>query len=312
LRLIRRHTEAADFTAALIDGPWEHRFVAARGLRFHAAMSGPRDGRLVVILHGLPLHWWSTRLVATALSAAGYRVAALDLRGCGASDKPPEGYTLPMLAGDAAGVIAALGRRSAVVVGHGIGGQVAWTMASRAPQTLEALVPVASYHPGSLRPKRQLLVSPRAAGQIATLRSPRLAARLLPDAAFMSALLTTWVSAPSAIDPASFAHYAEAMRVPFAPAKAAQIMRWATRPLLTAAHARFVRSARVAAPVPVLQLQGDCDPVLRWRKVKSADLGGQNYRFELLGGLGHLPMEEDGRAVAGLIIDWLAEQRLTP
>jgi pimeloyl-ACP methyl ester carboxylesterase len=309
---LSRRGASADFTAALIEGPWAHRFVAARGLRFHAATAGPGDGRLVVLLHGVPQHWWASRHLLTALGAAGYRVAAVDLRGCGASDKPPEGYTLPMLAADVAGVITALGRRSAVVVGQGIGGQVAWTMASRAPQALDAIIPVASIHPGSLLPKRRILVSPRTVGQLATLRSPRLARRLLPDAAFMTALLSTWVSDPDQIDAVTAAHYAEAMRIPYAPDKTAQVLRWATRPLLTAAHARFVMSARVRSPVPVLQLQSDSDPVLHWGVSRVSDLGGADYRFELLSGLGHLPMEENGPLVSGLILSWLAEHRLTP
>jgi pimeloyl-ACP methyl ester carboxylesterase len=312
LALLGRRTAPADFTAALIDGPWSHRFVAARGLRFHVATTGPEDGRLIVLLHGLPQHWWATRHLLVALGVAGYRAASVDLRGCGASDKPPEGYSLPMLAADVAGVIAALGRGSAVVVGNGIGGQVAWTMASRAPAALEAIVAVAAYHPGSLRPKRQLLVSPRAVGQLGALRSPRLAERLLPDKTFMSALLGTWMLNADATDAMAAHHYAEAMRVPFAPLKTAQIMRWATRPLLSAAHARFVHSARVPSPVPTLQIQSDMDPVLRWQVVRAGELGGQNYRFELLSGVGHLPMEEDGELVSGLILDWLAEHHLMP
>jgi pimeloyl-ACP methyl ester carboxylesterase len=310
--IFRSRPAPADFTAALIDGPWSHRFVAARGLRFHAAMSGPEEGRLVVLLHGLPQHWWAMRHPLTALGAAGYRVAAVDLRGCGASDKPPEGYTLPMLARDVAGVIAALGRRSAVVVGQGVGGQVAWTMASRAPQALDAIVALACHHPGSLLPKRRVFTSPRAIGQVATLRSPRWARRLLPDPSFMSALLTTWVADPAVIDPVLAARYAEAMRIPYAPVKSAQVLRWATRPLLSAAHARFVRSVRMAAPVPVLQIQGDSDPVLRWRATRSGFLGGADYRFELLSAVGHLPTEEDGEFVSDLILEWLAERHLTP
>jgi pimeloyl-ACP methyl ester carboxylesterase len=312
LRLRKKTSRPADFTAALIEGPWSHRFVAARGLRFHVATAGPDNGRLVVLLHPLPLHWWAMRHGLAALGAAGYRVAAVDLRGCGASDKPPEGYTLPMLAGDIAGVITALGRNSAIVVGQGIGGQVAWTMVSRAPGALEAIVSLASFHPGSFAPKRRVLVSPRAVGQIATLRSPRLARRLLPDTNFMGALLATWVADASAIDPVAVARYTAAMRIPYAPDKVAQVMRWATRPLPAAAHARFVRSARLPSPVPVLQIHSDSDPVLRWSAVRSDDLGGSDYRFELISGVGHLPLEEDGATVCDLILDWLKQRRLPP
>jgi pimeloyl-ACP methyl ester carboxylesterase len=312
LPLPSRRGAPADFTAALIEGPWEHRFVAARGLRFHAATTGPDDGRLVVLLHGVPQHWWANRHLLTHLGAAGYRTVALDLRGCGASDKPPEGYTLPMLAADVAGVITASGRRSAVVVGHGIGGQVAWTMVSRAPGALDGIIPMSSMHPGSFAPKRRFLVSPRAAGQLAALRSPRVARRLLPDTGFMAALLTTWVRNPEVMDAVTVARYTEAMRIPYAPDKAAQMVRWATRPLPTAAHARFVVSARVRPSVPVLQIQSDSDPVLRWQTARAEELGGDDYRFELLSGIGHLPMEEDGELISGIVLDWLAEHRLNP
>jgi pimeloyl-ACP methyl ester carboxylesterase len=217
-----------------------------------------------------------------------------------------------MLAGDVAGVITALGRRSAVVVGQGIGGQVAWTMVSRTPTALDALIPVSTVHPGSLLPKRRILVSPRSVGQIAALRSPRVARRMLPDTTFMSALLTTWVSNPDLIDAVAIARYTEAMRMPYAPEKVAQVIRWATRPLLTAAHGRFVASVRKPSPVPVLQLQSDSDPVLHWRAARADDLGGEDYQFELLKGLGHLPMEEDGALVSRLILEWLHERDLRP
>jgi pimeloyl-ACP methyl ester carboxylesterase len=135
---------------------------------------------------------------------------------------------------------------------------------------------------------------------------------MLPDPGFMGALLSTWVTNPDLIDPSAVSHYTEAMRIPYAPDKAARVLRWTTRPLLTAAHARFVASARVASPVPVLQLQADSDSVLRWRSCRAGGLGGDDYRFELLSGLGHLPAEEDGEQVSGLILDWLRSRQLMP
>ncbi|MGH8894731.1 MAG: alpha/beta fold hydrolase, partial [Actinomycetes bacterium] len=64
--------------------------VAANGARFHVAVSG--DGPLVLLLHGFPQFWWAWRHQLPELAAAGYRAAAMDLRGFGASDKPPRGY----------------------------------------------------------------------------------------------------------------------------------------------------------------------------------------------------------------------------
>ena len=74
----------------LIDGPWEHRSIAARGTRFHVAEMG--TGPLVLFLHGFPQFWWSWRSQLPTFAAAGYRAAAMDLRGYGASDHTPRGY----------------------------------------------------------------------------------------------------------------------------------------------------------------------------------------------------------------------------
>ena len=108
-----------DASTLLIDGPWRHQFVPANGARFHVAIAGPddNDAPLVVLLHGMPEFWWAWRHQLPALAAAGYRVAAMDLRGTGASDKPPHGYDVPTLARDVAGLVRSLGADRAVVVG---------------------------------------------------------------------------------------------------------------------------------------------------------------------------------------------------
>ena len=111
----------------LVDGPWTHREVSAGGTRFHVAESG--SGPLVLLLHGFPEFWWSWRHQLPALAAAGFRAVAPDLRGYGASDKPPRGYDVPTLAADVAGLVRALGEREAVVVGHDWGGLLAWASA---------------------------------------------------------------------------------------------------------------------------------------------------------------------------------------
>ena len=100
----------SDASSVRVDGPWEHRFVSANGARFHVAEAG--DGPLVLLLHGFPQFWWAWRHQMPALADAGYRVAAMDLRGYGACDKPPRGYDPLTLAADVAGVIRSLGERT--------------------------------------------------------------------------------------------------------------------------------------------------------------------------------------------------------
>src|SRR5579863_5010785 len=143
----------ASESAIAISGPWTHRTVSANGTRFHVAESG--DGPLVLLLHGFPEFWWTWRQQLTALSAAGFRAVASDLRGYGGSDKPPRGYDLITAASDAAGLVRALGEANAVIVGHDWGGLVAWTMAAYYPKVVRRLAVVSVAHP--LRTRAALL-----------------------------------------------------------------------------------------------------------------------------------------------------------
>ncbi len=117
--------------AVQIGGPWAHRSVSANGTRFHAAEAG--DGPLVLLLHGFPEFWWTWRHQLAVLPEAGFRAVAVDLRGHGGSDKPPRGYALVTAAADAAGLIRAMGEANAIVIGHGLGGLIAWTLAAYYP-----------------------------------------------------------------------------------------------------------------------------------------------------------------------------------
>ena len=64
-------------------------------LRMHYLDEGPRDGRLVLLLHGQPAWSYLYRLMIPLLVDAGCRVVAPDLVGFGRSDKPTrrEDYT---------------------------------------------------------------------------------------------------------------------------------------------------------------------------------------------------------------------------
>lgn len=113
--------------------------LTANGLRFHALADGPEDGPLVVLLHGFPELSLSWRHQLPALAGAGYRAVAPDQRGYGETElRGP--YDLLTLAADVAGIVRALGRERAVVVGHDWGGAAAWTVAHVHPGVVERLV----------------------------------------------------------------------------------------------------------------------------------------------------------------------------
>tara|TARA_R110002167_G_scaffold60368_16_gene170608 strand:- start:914 stop:1882 length:969 start_codon:yes stop_codon:yes gene_type:complete len=104
----------------------ELRTIEANGIRLRVALQG--EGPLVVLIHGWPESWYSWRHQIGPIAAAGFRVAAPDVRGYGGSDKPEaiEAYDMISLTADIAGLIEALGYDSAIVVGHDWGAPIAW------------------------------------------------------------------------------------------------------------------------------------------------------------------------------------------
>ena len=86
------------------------KMVETNGIKLRVALEGPEDGPLVLFVHGFPESWYSWRHQLRALAGAGYRAAAVDVRGYGGSDKPHavEAYDMETITADIAGVAAAL------------------------------------------------------------------------------------------------------------------------------------------------------------------------------------------------------------
>jgi len=85
-----------------------HHIVEANGIHLHIAERG--EGPVVLLCHGFRESWYSWRHQLAALSAAGFRAIAPDMRGYGRSDRPDaiEQYTLLHLIGDMVGLLDAL------------------------------------------------------------------------------------------------------------------------------------------------------------------------------------------------------------
>jgi non-heme chloroperoxidase len=96
------------------------------------------SGYPVVLLHGgAQTHRvWDHQAAALI---GRYRSLALDLRGCGSSDKPPSGYSVDVFAGDVAALVEALGLEPPTLVGHGLGSHVALRLAATRPELVRAL-----------------------------------------------------------------------------------------------------------------------------------------------------------------------------
>jgi pimeloyl-ACP methyl ester carboxylesterase len=296
-----------DAASVLIDGPWQHRFVAANGARFHVAEQG--EGPLVVLLHGFPQFWWAWRHQMGALAGAGYRAAAMDLRGYGASDKPPRGYDTPTSTADVASVIRSLGESQAVVVGHGWGAWTAWSMPALTPTEVRAVAGVAMPHPlvlrrASVTSLRQM----RANAYLAGLQRPFVPERqMTKDGGYVQRVLREWAS-PEGIWPSleEERRYADAMALPFVAHSAAEYHRWIVRSQLRPDGWGFAARLRKPVAVPALHLHGEHDSVvLPSSSTGSAAHCAGPFEKHLVAGAGHFLPEEAPGTVSGLLLDWL-------
>ncbi|MFE2444472.1 alpha/beta fold hydrolase [Streptomyces sp. NPDC059426] len=124
-------------------------------IAYEVAGSGP----LIVLAHGMGDSRAAYRAVIPPLVAAGYRVAAVDLRGCGESSAGWPAWSRTAIAGDLLAVIRHLGG-PALLVGHSISGGAATIAAAREPSLITAVVELApftrkqSIRLGDLRVKR--------------------------------------------------------------------------------------------------------------------------------------------------------------
>lgn len=122
-------------------------------IALHAVAAGPKDGAVVVLLHGFPEFWYGWHKQIEPLAAAGFRVIVPDQRGYNLSSKPSgvAAYALPELVSDVIAIADQLGQQKIFLVGHDWGAAVAWSAALLHPQRVAKLVVLNVPHPSVMR-----------------------------------------------------------------------------------------------------------------------------------------------------------------
>jgi pimeloyl-ACP methyl ester carboxylesterase len=115
------------------------RTIAANGIEIFLREQG--EGPLVVLCHGWPELSYSWRHQIPAIAAAGFRVAAPDMRGFGKTSAPADigAYSIFHNVGDMVALVEALGEKQAVIIGHDWGAPVAWHAALFRPDIFTAV-----------------------------------------------------------------------------------------------------------------------------------------------------------------------------
>jgi pimeloyl-ACP methyl ester carboxylesterase len=281
--------------------PWTHRYAIVNGLRLHYVEMG--TGPLVVLLHGFPEFWYSWRYQLPALAAAGFRAVAPDLRGYNESAKPPHvaDYRVESLADDVAGLVAALGERDAVVVGHDWGGAIAWSLPLRHPGLVRRLVVLNAPHPAAflreLRTPAQLLRS----WYLFFFQLPALPEWILRagDFASLERTLRTEPVRPGAFSDEDIRLYKRALSRRGALTAAINYYR--------AAFRRLHRLARQLRPLslPTLLIWGEHDRYLGLRLIEGLEPWVPNLRLVRLPNASHWVQNDAPEEVSRLLVDFL-------
>ena len=112
-------------------------------LAFEVELDGDEDAPVMMMHHSLATSHMMWEDLATALSQ-NFQVLRYDARGHGRTDAPQGPYNFEQLAGDAVGLMDALGLNKAHHVGISMGGMVAQVLGFMAPQRVETLTLVAT------------------------------------------------------------------------------------------------------------------------------------------------------------------------
>lgn len=313
----------------------EHRLLAVNGIQLSLYAAGPENARPVWLLHGFPECWYAWRAQMAALSAAGYRVLAPEMRGYGQSSAPtdPAAYDLLTLCGDIQAAMDALGQSDAAVVGHDWGAPVAWHLALLEPERVRALAALSVPFGG--RPKRPAIEMMREAyagrfHYILYFQQPGLAeAELDADIGRSLRLLLGGLEGALLADkPADARLFDGAGDLPlpdWCPAELFAVYErtFAGRGFHGALnwYRNFERNwqrsealAGLQVQQPALFLLGERDPVGRFEAPTLARMPGRVPRLEqhLLDGCGHWLQSECPERVNSLLLDFLARHYPLP
>ncbi|MGV1036922.1 MAG: alpha/beta fold hydrolase [Candidatus Nanopelagicales bacterium] len=271
---------------------------------------GPDAGELVVLLHGFPELADSWQHQLRALGQAGYRAIAPDQRGYGGSDKAGP-FDVDTLAGDIVDLIHAVNHTEAVVVGHDWGGGVAWTLASRRPESVTALVAANCPPPAVLahamtRSFKQL----RKSWYMFFFQIPRLPEYWLTrdNSAEIARSLVGGSHVRTAFSDADLEHYRDAFSRPGA-AEAA--IGWYRAALRSPKKSTTQSAAKITAPT--LVVWGVKDQFLGAELVSPKSLAtvmaaGNVPTVRFIGQAGHFVQNEAPADFNAALLNWLAER----
>ena len=260
--------------------------------RLHVRESGPKDAPAVLLIHGFgaSLHTWD--LWAQTLSQH-LRVLRLDLPGSGLS--PPDtgnDYSDTRSIALINALLDARGLQKVSLLGHSIGGRIAWTFAATAPQRVDKLVllaPDGFASPGFEYGKPAQV--PAAMGLMRWI-APRWLLRMNLEPGYFQ---------PEALSGENLSRYHDLMRAPGA--RAAMLARLQQTTLLEP------QPLLQQIQAPTLLVWGREDAMIPFANAADYQRDIADNRLLALEKMGHLAMEENPQQALLGVLQFLTEKR---
>jgi pimeloyl-ACP methyl ester carboxylesterase len=264
------------------------------GTTLHYVRGGA--GAAVILLHGFPQDWYEFHEVMPRL-AQRFTVVAVDLRGIGGSKATPGGYDAANLAEDIHQLAQRLRLERAYVVGHDLGGIVAYAFARLHPKEARGVMILDVPLPG-IEPWEDVKADPLL-WHINFHRTPALPEQLIAgrQEVYFRHFFRLGTVNDSAIGDDEAAHYAGAYAAPDQLRAAFEMYR------ALPANETFTEIQRSAMEVPLVLAGGDqgFGPLLPGIAERLRSYGWTNVGVEIIENSGHYMADEQPEALAALI-----------
>jgi pimeloyl-ACP methyl ester carboxylesterase len=255
-------------------------------------------GRAVVFIHGFGASLETWRYIADDLGT-GHRLILLDLKGHGFSDRPPDDkYSLQDHAEIVLGLIRRLGLKEVILVGHSFGSVVAVATALRASESAMPKITGLVVIGGALEPEHlplflKLLRAPVVGWLSVKLTTASFRTRVMLRRAFYD---------DSKVTHAMVELYAGFQRIP-----GTEQAMVATAGHMVPENLPMLREKLAALRIPVLNLWGERDAVVKRAGAESVCKVLARCRLAVVADSGHVPQEETPEKIVPLLRAFLDE-----
>jgi pimeloyl-ACP methyl ester carboxylesterase len=256
--------------------------------RLHVRDSGPRGAPAVVLIHGFgaSLHSWEAWVPTLAQR---FRVIRIDLPGSGLSlPDPAADYSDARTSQLLVALLQRLGVARASLIGHSIGGRIAWTFAAQHPEYVDRLVLVAP--DGFASPGFEYGKAPEVPASLKLMR------HVLPAPLLRMSLVPAYAD-PKRLSEETFTRYQDLLLGPGV--RGALIARMEQTVLVNPVPLL----QRIAAPT--LLLWGDRDALIPIANSADYLRALRSARLETLPDVGHVPQEEAPERSLAAVIEFL-------